>query len=110
MEKNGIRKGYNMADIMRGSDIPFVLKNLPVGATIKRLDFAQNDEIIVTKFADDFVQDGDNYIALITQAEALRFNDKRVIEIQFCYMLNGHAKRTRIAKATPDKILYEGEI
>ena len=99
-----------MADIMRGSDIPFILKNLPVGAEIKRLDFAQNDEIIVTKYADDFVQDGDNYIALITQAEALRFNDKRVIEIQFCYMLNGHAKRTRIAKATPDKILYEGEI
>ena len=99
-----------MADIMRGTDIPFILKNLPEGATIKRLDFAQNDEIIVTKFADDFVKDGDNYNALITQEEALRFNDKRVIAIQFCYALNGHAKRTRIATATPDKILYEGVI
>lgn len=99
-----------MADIMRGSDIPFILKNLPVGATIERLDFAQNQEIIVTKFADDFTQDGDNYNALITQEEALKFNDKRVIEIQFCYKINGHVKRTRIATATPDKILYEGVI
>ena len=99
-----------MADIMRGSDIPFILKNLPVGATIERLDFAQNQEIIVTKFADDFTQDGGNYNALITQVEALKFNDKRVIEIQFCYKINGHAKRTRIATATPDKILYEGVI
>ena len=99
-----------MADIMRGSDIPFILKNLPEGATIKRLDFAQNENIVVTKTGDDFVKDGENYNALITQEEALKFNEKRIIEIQLSYVLNGHAKRTRIATATPDKILYEGVI
>lgn len=99
-----------MADIMRGSDIPFVLKNLPVGATIKRLDFAQNKEIVVTKTADDFTQVGDEYNATITQEDTLKFNDKRLIEIQLSYEHNGHAKRTIIATATPDKILYEGVI
>lgn len=99
-----------MADIMRGSDIPFVLKNLPVGATIKRLDFAQNKEIVVTKTAEDFIQIGDEYNAIITQEDTLKFNDKRVIEIQLSYEQSGHAKRTLIATATPDKILYEGVI
>ena len=99
-----------MADIMRGSDTPFVLKNLPVGATIKRLDFAQNKEIVVTKTADDFIQVDDEYNAIITQEDTLKFSDKRVIEIQLSYEQSGHIKRTVIATVTPDKILYEGVI
>lgn len=101
-----------MASIMRGTDIPFDLKNLPEGAIIKRLDFSQKEEIVVTKFTDDFTYDAEmkTYNAVITQEEALKFSDKRVIEIQLSFVVNGHAKRTHIATATPDKILYEGVI
>ena len=101
-----------MADIMRGADIPFMIKNFPVGATIVRLDFAQQNKIIVTKTTDDFTYDAETgkYNALITQAEALRFDDKHKIDIQLSYHNNGHATRTRISSASPDKIIYEGEI
>lgn len=101
-----------MASIMRGTDIPFDLKNFPEGASIVRLDFAQDKNIVVTKFADDFTYDAETetYNAVITQAEALKFSDKKMIEVQLSFYINGHAKRTHIATATPDKILYEGVI
>jgi hypothetical protein len=99
-----------MADIMRGSDIPFILRNLPEGAEIKRLDFSQLGRIVITKTSEDFTYNGNDAQSLLSQKDTLRFNATYTIEIQLSYVLNGHAKRTRIATAMPDKILYEGVI
>ena len=99
-----------MATMIRGTDIPFGLKNLPEGAEIKRLDFAQNGEIVITKTGEDFTIDGTTAYSRLTQAETLKLNDKRMIEIQLSFIFNGLAKRTHIASVAPEKILYEGVI
>lgn len=99
-----------MASVIRGTDIPFDLKNLPVGAEIKRLDFAQNDTVILTKTADDFIVDGTTASATITQEEALRFDSKKLVEVQFSFALNGHIHKTHVKSFRADKTLYEGVI
>lgn len=99
-----------MASVIRGTDIPFDLKNLPVGAEIKRLDFAQNDKIVLTKTADDFAQTGEVYNAIITQEEALRFDSKKLVEVQLSFAFNGHIHKTHVKSFRADKTLYEGVI
>lgn len=101
-----------MASVIRGTDIPFDLKNMPVGAEIKRLDFAQNDNIILTKTADDFSYDSqlNIYNATITQEEALKFDGKKVVEVQLSFLLNGHIHKTHVKSFRADKTLYEGVI
>ena len=97
-------------DMMRGTDIPFDIRNFPEGASIVRLDFAQNGNIVITKNADDFTyQDGTAY-STISQAEMLKIDAKRMIYIQLSFYINGHAKRTSVVSAKPGKILYEGVI
>ena len=99
-----------MASIMRGTDIPFDLKNIPEGTIIKRLDFAQNGEIKVTKTGEDFTIEGDTAYSSLTQEDTLKFDNKFVIEVQLSVTMNGVAKRTRIKSVSPEKILYEGVI
>ena len=100
-----------MQTMMRGTDIPFDIKNFPEGAGISRLDFAQNGNIVITKSADDFTygEDGTAY-STINQEEMLRIDPKRMIDIQLSFYINGHAKRTSVVSAKPGKILYEGVI
>ena len=99
-----------MASIMRGTDIPFDLKNIPEGTIIKRLDFAQNGEIKVTKTGEDFTIEGDTAYSSLTQEDTLKFDNKYVIEVQLSVTMNGVAKRTHIKTVSPEKILYEGVI
>lgn len=99
-----------MASVIRGTDIPFDLKNFPVGAEIKRLDFAQNDKIVLTKYAEDFTFDGEVYNATITQEEALKFDSKKLVEVQLSFALNGHIHKTHVKSFRADKTLYEGVI
>ena len=99
-----------MLQMMRGTDIPFDIRNLPVSATISRLDFAQQGKIVITKTTDDFTMvDGVAY-ATITQEEMLKIDQKRNIEIQLSFYLNGHAKRTSVVSTKPGRILYEGVV
>lgn len=99
-----------MTMIMQGTDIPFVLKNLPEGTIIKRLDFAQHGEIKVTKTGEDFTIDGTTAYSSLTQEDTLKFDNKFVIEVQLSVTTNGVAKRTVIKTVSPGKILYEGVI
>lgn len=99
-----------MADIMKGTDIPITLINLPVGIDIKRLDFAQNGVIVITKTHDDFTIDGTTGVCQLTQAETLKLNDKRIVEIQLAYLLGGKAQRTYIKSIPASRILYQGEV
>lgn len=99
-----------MASIMRGTDIPFDLKNLPEGTEIKRLDFAQNGKVVITKTVDDFIIDGTTAYSTLTQEDTLKVSDKYKIDIQLSLYINGKAKRTMIKSVSPDKILYEGVI
>lgn len=99
-----------MTSIMRGTDIPFFLRNLPEGAEIKRLDFAQNGMVVITKTTEDFDFDGTTASAWLTQAETLRLKEKYMIDIQLSLHINGKAKRTLIKRISLDKILYEGVI
>ncbi len=99
-----------MASIMRGTDIPFDLKNIPEGTIIKRLDFAQNGAIKVTKTGEDFTIVDDTAYATLTQEDTLKFDNKFVIEVQLSVTMNGVAKRTVIKTVSPGKILYEGVI
>lgn len=99
-----------MADIMRGTDIPITLINLPVGIDIKRLDFAQNGKIVITKTHNDFTIDGTTGVCEITQSEALKLDARCPVEIQLAYHLGGKAQRTYITTIPVRRILYEGEV
>ena len=99
-----------MADIMRGTDIPITLTNLPEGIDIKRLDFVQNGVIVITKVHDDFTIDGTTGTCELTQEETLKLNEKRKVEIQLSYLLGGRAQRTYITTISASRILYEGVI
>lgn len=99
-----------MTSIMRGTDIPFFLRNLPEGAEIKRLDFAQNGMVVITKTTEDFDFDGTTASAWLTQVETLRLKEKYMIDIQLSLHINGKAKRTLIKRISLDKILYEGVV
>ena len=99
-----------MLQMMRGTDIPFDIRNLPVSATIARLDFEQQGNVVITKTTDDFtLVDGVAY-ATITQEEMLKINQKRNIDIQLSFYFNGHAKRTSVVSTKPGRILYEGVV
>ena len=99
-----------METMMRGTDIPFDIKNFPEGASIARLDFAQQGEVVITKTADDFTyQDGTAY-STISQVEMLKIDPKHLIDIQLSLYINGHAKRTSVVSAKPGRILYEGVV
>lgn len=54
-----------MASIIRGTDIPFDLKNFPVGAEIKRLDFAQNNNVVLKTHVKSFRADKTLYEGVI---------------------------------------------
>ena len=100
-----------MASIMRGAEIPFDIKNLPEGSEIKRLDFAQNGVIKITKTGEDFIYDEEGTaFSSLTQEETLNLDDKHKIEIQLSAYINGIPKRTLIKSVSPDRILYEGVI
>lgn len=99
-----------MAELMRGTDIPITLTNLPDGIEIKRLDFSQNDKIVITKLGTDFTIEDNTAIGELTQEETLKLDDKRLVEIQLAYKVNGKARRTYIKGVSASKILYEGEI
>lgn len=99
-----------MASIMRGTDIPLTFKNLPEGIDIKRLDIAQNDVILITKWHDDFVIEDGTGVCELTQEDTLKIDEKRTVDIQLSYHLNGKAKRTYITTVSASKILYDGEI
>ena len=99
-----------MQTMMRGTDIPFDIKNFPEGASIVRLDFAQQDKVVITKNADDFTYYEGTAYSTISQEEMLRIDPKRMIDIQLSLYINGHAKRTNVVSAKPGKILYEGVI
>ena len=99
-----------MQTMMRGTDIPFDIKNFPEGANIVRLDFAQQNSVVITKNADDFTYHEGTAYSTITQEEMLRIDPKRMIDIQLSFYINGHAKRTSVVSAKPGKILYEGVI
>ena len=99
-----------MADIMRGTDIPITLTNLPEGIDIKRLDFAQNGVIVITKAHGDFTIDGTTGTCELTQEETLKLDAKRNVEIQLSYLLGGRAQRTYITTIPASRILYEGVI
>ena len=99
-----------MASIMRGTEIPFDLKNLPDGTEIKRLDFSQNGQIKITKTGEDFTIVDDTAYATLTQEDTLKLDDKHMIEIQLSVYINDTPKRTLIKSVSPDKILYEGVI
>ena len=99
-----------MASIMRGTEIPFDLKNLPDGTEIKRLDFSQNGQIKITKTGEDFTIVDDAAYATLTQEDTLKLDDKHMIEIQLSVYINDTPKRTLIKSVSPDKILYEGVI
>lgn len=99
-----------METMMRGTDIPFDIKNVPEGASIIRLDFAQQGEVVIAKTADDFTYyDGKAYSS-ISQEEMLKIDPKRLIDIQLSIRINNHVKRSKIVNARPGKILYEGVI
>lgn len=100
----------NTADIMKGTDIPITLINLPVGIDIKRLDFAQNGEIVITKTHNDFTIDGTTGVCEITQSEALKLDARCPVEIQLAYYIDGKARRTYITTIPVRRILYEGEV
>ena len=99
-----------MADIMRGTDIPITLTNLPEDFELKRLDFSQNGEVVITKFADDFTFDGNSAYATLTQEETLKISEKRNVEIQLSYYASGLANRTPIQNVPASRILYNGVI
>ena len=107
-----------MSGMRRGTDIPVTLKRLPQGIDIKRLDFAQNGNIVITKFHDDITIEETpseqgvivTGYTLITQKEALKLEEKRVVEIQLSYYLGNLACRTEIATIPAKRILYNGEI
>ncbi len=99
-----------MTSIMRGTDIPFFIRNLPEGAEIKRLDFAQCGIILITKTTEDFDFDGTTATAWLTQEDTLKLKEKYMIDIQLSLHINGKAKRTLIKRISSDKILYEGVI
>ena len=99
-----------MATMMRGTDIPFDIKNFPEGAIISRLDFAQQGSIVITKTNEDFTYYGGKAYSSISQEEMLKLDPKRLIDIQLSFHLNGHAKRTSVVSAKPGKILYEGVV
>ena len=96
--------------MIRGTDIPLTLVNLPEGCEIKRLDFSQNDVIVITKTTDDFTIESDTATCKLTQEETLKFDEKRIVEIQLSYYLNGLAKRTHIKTIPAERILYDGVI
>ena len=99
-----------MANIMRGTDLPLTFINLPEGIDIKRLDIAQDGEIIITKYHDDFTIEDNTGVVELTQAETLKISAKKSIEIQLAYYVNGKAKRTYVTTVSASKILYDGEI
>ena len=99
-----------MAELMRGTDIPITLSNLPEGIEIKRLDFSQNDEIVITKLGSDFTIEGNTATGELTQEETLKLDQNKIVELQLAYKVNGKARRTYIKKCPASKILYEGEI
>ena len=95
-----------MTDLMRGTDIPITLTNLPNDFELKRLDFSQNNTIIITKVADDFTYDGNSAHSTLTQEETLKLNDMLTVDIQLSYYANGLANRTPIKSVSADRILY----
>ena len=99
-----------MASLMRGTDIPLTLINLPEGIDIKRLDIAQKGRIVITKYHDDFTIEDNTGVCYLTQEDTLKLDDKRTVEIQLAYYLNGKAKRTYITTVSASKILYDGVI
>lgn len=99
-----------MQTMRKGTDIPFDIKNFPEGARIDRIDFAQNDNLVITKLADDFTYYEGVAYSTLTQEETLKIEPDRMIDIQLSFHINGHAKRTNIVRAKPGNILYKGVI
>lgn len=99
-----------MGNIMKGSDVSITLKNIPDGMVIKRLDFSQNDNIVITKTTEDFVYDGETYVSELTQEDTLKLDEKYMVEIQLSYKIGDKADRTPIVKCPASKILYQGVV
>lgn len=99
-----------MATIMRGTDIPITLINLPEGIVIKRLDFAQNGNIVITLYGEDFTIEDNRATAYLSQEETLKLNEKITVEIQLGYTIGGKAQRTFIKSVPAGRILYDGVI
>ena len=101
-----------MSTMMKGTDIPITLTNLPEGCDIKRLDFAQNNGIVITKYGEDFTIDTEarTATATLSQEETLKFDYNRIVDIQLSYHLNGLAQRSSIKTVNAGRILYDGVI
>ena len=99
-----------MKSVMKGADIPIYITEIPQGLTIKRLDFSQKDNIVITKMGSDFSVSGNEASTTLTQEETLRLDEKRNVEIQLSYELNGYVDRTPVVKVNPNKILYKGVV
>lgn len=99
-----------MSRITKGADVSITLKNIPEGMEIKRLDFSQNDNIVITKTNGDFVYDGEAYVSELTQEDTLKLDEKYMVEIQLSFKVGGKADRTPIVKCPASKILYQGVI
>ena len=99
-----------MKSVQKGSDIPIYITEIPEGLTIKRLDFSQKDNIIITKMDSDFTVSGDEAYTVLTQEETLKLSDKWNVEIQLSYDFNGFIDRTPVVKVNPKKILFKGVV
>lgn len=99
-----------MKSVMKGADIPIYITEIPQGLTIKRLDFSQKDKIVITKMGEDFTVDGDEAYTTLSQEETLRLDDKRNVDIQLSYEMNGLVNRTPIVKVNPNKIIFKGVV
>lgn len=99
-----------MANLMKGADIPIYITEIPQGLTIKRLDFSQKDNIVITKMGSDFTVSGNEAETVLTQHETIKFDKKHYIDIQLTYVLNGLVDRTPIVRVKPDDILFKGVV
>lgn len=95
---------------VKGEDVPVFLTNLPEGSEIKRLDFEQNEVIIVTKTGGDIIIDGNTGYTELTQEDTLKFNETRTVEVQLSFLLGGKAKRTMIKSFRVARAEYKGVI